>query len=86
MSFPVTMLDRLPDPLAKGLTHEAARRIIDLRPDQAIEDRIEELREKANEGLLTDDEKSEYEDFIEGMDLMGILKSKARAAIAKRPA
>ena len=86
MSFPVTMLDRLLDPLAEGLTHEAARRIIDLRTDQGIHDRIEELREKANEGLLTDDEKSEYEDFIEGMDLIGILKSKARAAIAKRPA
>lgn len=85
MSFPVSMLDRLLDPLAEGLTHEAARRIVDLRPDQAVLERIEELREKASEGQLTGVESTEYEEFIEGMDLMGILKSKARSAMAKLP-
>lgn len=86
MSLPIAMLDRLLDPLAEGLTREAAGKIIDLRPDQEIQDRIEHLRSKASEGALTVAEQEEYEEFIEGMDLMGILKAKARVAMAKLPA
>jgi hypothetical protein len=81
-----TVLDRLLDPFAECLTREAAMRIVELRPDQETEARLDELREKANEGLLTAAEREEYEEFIEGMDLMGILKAKARAALAKLPA
>jgi hypothetical protein len=86
MISPVAILDRLLDPFAECLTREAARRIVDLRPDEETQARIEQLREKANEGRLTEAEREEYEEFIEGMDLIGILKAKARAAMAKFPA
>jgi hypothetical protein len=46
--------------------------------------RIDDLREKANEGQLTDDERAEYGELVEGLDLFGIFKSKARAVLGQR--
>jgi hypothetical protein len=83
MLTPVTILDRFLDPFAECLTREAARRIIDLHPDQETLARLEQLRGKANEGQLTEADRAEYEEFIEGMDIMGLLKAKARAALVK---
>jgi DNA-binding transcriptional LysR family regulator len=34
------------------------------------------------EGQLTDDERQEYEEFVENIDLMGILKARARTVLA----
>ena len=81
-----TILDRFLEPFADCLTGEVARRVIDLRPDQVTQARLEVLREKANEGRLTEGEKAEYEEIVEGLDIMGILKAKARAALSKLPA
>jgi len=36
------------------------------------------LAERANEGLLSDDERAEYEAFINAADFISILKLKAR--------
>ena len=78
-----TVLDRFLDPFTECLTPEVAKRIVDLRADPQMQARIEELREKANEGRLSDEEQAEYQEFVEGIDLIGILKAKARAALAK---
>ncbi len=81
-----TILDRFLDPFANCLTREVARRVVELRPDQETLTRIEQLREKSNDGCLTENERAEYEEFVEGLDIMGILKAKARAAMSKLPA
>jgi hypothetical protein len=84
MSTQTSILDRFLDPLTECLTPEVAQRVIDLRPDPEMQARIDDLREKANEGQLTDDERAEYEELIEGLDLFGIFKSKARAVLGQR--
>lgn len=79
-----SVLDRLLDPLADCWTPEVAQRIVEQRPDSATQQRIDELADKANEGVLTPDERVEYEEYVESIDFIGILKAKARLVLTKR--
>jgi len=76
-------LDRFLDPIAACLTPDVARRIAELRIDEEAIHRLEELREKANEATLTEPERAEYEEFVEGHDFLTILQAKARALLTK---
>ena len=75
------VLDRFLRPFAECLTLEVAQRIVDLELDPHSQARLDELAAKANEGHLTDAERQEYEEFVDGIDLMGILKTRARTAL-----
>lgn len=77
------VLDRLLDPLARALTPAAARALVDFRADADTQARIAELAHKCNEGRLTTKERSEYETYVRSIDLIAILQSKARRALAK---
>ncbi len=79
----LTVLDRFLNPFADCLTPEVAQSIVDLRLDAGSQARLHILAAKANEGQLTNDERQEYEEFVEGIDLMGILKARARMVLAK---
>ena len=79
------VLDRFLRPFAECLTPEVAQRIVDLELDPHSQSRLDELAAKANEGYLTDGERQEYEEFVEGIDLMGILKARARTVLVKHP-
>jgi len=79
-----SVLDRLLDPLTDCWTPDGAQRIVDQRPDPATQRRIDELAGKANEGELTPDECVEYEEYVESIDFIGILKAKARLVLTKR--
>lgn len=72
------MLDSLLDPLSRCLDAESARRIVDLRVASSVQERIERLAERANEGSLTEEERAEYEALINASDFISILKLKAR--------
>jgi hypothetical protein len=48
----------------------------------SVQERVDTLAERANEGLLTDDERAEYEALINAEDLVAILKLKARRQLA----
>lgn len=82
----LSYLDRLLDPLTDALTPEAASALRDLRVDPEVEVRIEELRQKANEGTLTPAEDAEYKDFIEAVDLIAIMQAKARRFLSHQAA
>lgn len=41
---------------------------------------IDQLARKCNEGRLTDDERREYETYVQTIDFLAILQAKARAA------
>jgi hypothetical protein len=73
------LLDRLLDPLAACLPPEAVDKIVHFQPDESIERRLNELREGANEGTLTETERAEYAEFIEAMDFIALFKAKAAA-------
>jgi hypothetical protein len=83
MNSEATILDRFLDPLTECLTVEVAQRIVALCPDTETLVRLEELREQANEGQLSEAEQAEYEEMIESIDFVGILKAKAREFLAR---
>jgi hypothetical protein len=59
-----TGLDGLPEPLSLCLDAESARRLVAFQIDPQVLARIEMPGERANEGHLTADERSEYEVLI----------------------
>ena len=81
-----TPLDRLLDPVAKCLTLEVAQRLADVRPDPLTQARIDELSVKANEGTLAPAEQAEYHGYVEAIDIVSILKAKARKLLSGRSA
>ncbi|HEX4797039.1 MAG TPA: hypothetical protein VH370_24825 [Humisphaera sp.] len=80
------VLDRFLSPLTDHLTPEAAEQLVDFQVDPLTQAKIDELADKANEGLLTDAERAEYFQFVEVIDLIGILQSKARQTLLRRNA
>lgn len=77
-------LDCLLAPVTQCFTPEVAERLVALHADAETQARIEELAGKANEGELSPEELSEYEDYVEAVDLIAILQVRARAVLAKR--
>lgn len=76
-----TVLDRVLSPVANCLTPDVARRIADVKLDPPAQERLDELRAKAKLGTLTESEREEYEEFVDAIDLVAILKAKARAVV-----
>jgi hypothetical protein len=79
----MTVLDRFLDPLTDCLTPDVARRIVDLKIDPSLQLRLDELAEKANAGTLSVVELQEYEEYVDGIDVVGILKAKARLSLVR---
>jgi hypothetical protein len=77
-------LDRVLTPLAGCLTPESAQRLLHFQLDAATRARIDELAAKSNDGRLSEGEHAEYLDYVDALDLIGILQVKARDALANR--
>jgi hypothetical protein len=75
------VLDDLLDPLSRCLDVESARRVAEFRVAVPVQERISVLAARANEGLLTEDERSEYEAIINAADFISILKLKAEQSL-----
>ena len=58
------MLEKSLDPVSKHMTREAAQAVLQMRATPDVQERIDQLAGKCNEGLLTPDERSEYERFV----------------------
>lgn len=78
----ISYLDRFLDPVTEALTPALARTIVELRADSETQARVERLRQKSSDGTLTADESLEYQDFVEAVDIVSILQSKARKYLA----
>ena len=76
-------LDGLLEPLSLCLDAESARRLVAFRIDPQVLARIEVLGERANEGNLSADERSEYEALINAADFISILRLKAQRHLAR---
>jgi hypothetical protein len=75
------VLDGLLESLSECLDAESARRVARFRVAAHVQQRVDMLAERANEGLLTDEERDEYEAFINASDLIAILQLKAMRAL-----
>ena len=79
------VLDRLFDPLGRLLSPEVARKLADYRFDAKAQARIDKLARKCNDGKLSDDERREYETYVQTIDFIAILQAKARAVLKRSP-
>lgn len=68
------------EPVMRGLPPGVARVIAELRADPELQARIDELADRCNAGLLTEEERAEYTGYVEAIDLVAILQAEARAA------
>jgi hypothetical protein len=76
-----TALDKMLGPLGECLNAEAAKRVVELRIDPEVVARVEVLADKANEGLLTEEERAEYQSYVDAADFIAIFKTKARGIL-----
>jgi hypothetical protein len=78
-----SVLERLVDPLSRCLTPESAKRLLKLKADRQLQARVAHLADKSNEGTLTLEERSEYENYVNFGAFVALLKSKARLLLAR---
>jgi hypothetical protein len=71
-------LDQLLDPESAWLTPQAARQLINWTITDELRQRVEELGRKANLGLLTREEDSEYREYLDDAEVISLLQAKAR--------
>jgi hypothetical protein len=76
--------DRATQPILGILTPEQVHQIADYHADEELQDRIAQLAEKANEGELSDEERSEYEGYIHANRFVAILQAQARRRISSQ--
>jgi hypothetical protein len=75
-------MDRFLEPVTESFTPQLARTFVELRADDELQAEIEVLRQKANLGTLTPEEDTAYKDFVEAVDVLSIIQSKARRFLA----
>lgn len=83
MSTTAIHLDRLLEPFAGCLSPDVAAKVAALRADDTMQDRIDYLAQRSNEGLLTAEEREEYSGYLHAIDVVAVLQAKARALLRK---
>jgi len=75
--------EKLLRPMTRNLTPELARALVNLAADEETQTRYDLLAEKNTEGQLTAAEREELESLVRVNTLLGVLKTEARAVLAK---
>jgi len=81
----VSTLDRLLDPISRCLTPEVAQKLVLVRADPELQERLDLLADKCTEGQLTPEEREEYETLVHAGHFVAILQAKARKLLIDRP-
>jgi len=81
MATATDLLTSYLEPLAEELTPQQARKILSIKPTDRLVDRVQLLAARANSGTLTEQERAEYEYYIDVDDAIGLLKAKARSLL-----
>ncbi|HEX4146325.1 MAG TPA: hypothetical protein VHY91_22685 [Pirellulales bacterium] len=84
MSATAIHLDRLLEPFAGCLSPDVAAKVADLRADEAMQDRVDYLAERSNEGMLTAEERDEYAGYLHAIDVIAVLQAQARALLRRK--
>ena len=73
------------EPVGQCLTPEVAEKIVSLRADREMQSRVHELADKAKAGTLSDEERSEYEQYVSFSQFVTLLQIKARNLLDEAP-
>jgi hypothetical protein len=83
MATATDILSTYLDPIAEDLTPQQAQRILATKPSRELVARVEELGNKANLGTLCEQERAEYEYYIDVDEAINLLKAKARNLLSQ---
>ena len=75
------MIGKVLEPVFRTLPPDAARRIVDLEADQELQERVEKLARKSNEGELTEQEERDYASLVAAGDFLATLQAVARRTL-----
>jgi hypothetical protein len=78
-------IERVVHQLGQCLTPDTARRIAGLRADRQLQKRIDALADKNAEGLITPDEKQEFDGYVSAATFLSILQAEARRVLGEQP-
>ena len=81
-----SILSRLLEPVGHCLTLGGARELVNLKADDVVQARLEDLADKCTEGELSADEKLEYETYVRAIEFIGVLQAHARRMLSDTPA
>lgn len=76
-----TILERVISPQRGGFSPELAREVLKFAFPPEDRTRYQQLSSKAQDGLLTPEERAELEDYLDVDDLLMILKAKAQVSL-----
>jgi hypothetical protein len=77
-AFDIAAFERGTDPLLSILTVEQAEALVAFSGDDELRAKIDDLASKNSEGLLTEEERAEYEGYVRANNFMSVLQAKAR--------
>lgn len=77
------LLDKIFEPFEEVLTPETAARLVDLQADAEVQSRLDELAAKCTAGQLSDEERQEYDMYIQAINFISIMQSKARQVLQR---
>lgn len=67
-------LRRFLEQFTETFTPELAEHFVNLPPNAEFQRLLDDLGDKANAGTLTEDERREYETYVEAMDVLALLR------------
>ena len=70
------------DPILRILSPDQARQIAEYHADEELQGRIEVLAGKANEGELSEEEREEYDGYVQANAFIAVLQARARKFLA----
>ena len=83
MNGDTVALEKFLRPMARGLSTELARALVNLTADEETQARYDWLADRRTEAQLTPAEQEELESLVRVNTLLGILKAEARAVLAE---
>ena len=84
MSANAPTIDQLIEPVGQCLTREVAERLVALRANPELQVEVDRLAEKANQGTLTADERTQYEQYVSFAQFVTLLQIEARELLDGR--
>ena len=81
-----SVLDEILEPVARAFSREVAEALVGIKASRSAQERIFELAEKCNEGLLDPTERAEYESYVSAVDWISVLQAKARLWLSRHGA
>ena len=77
-----TIISEALRPITESLNADTAKHFAELRMSDGVQQRVNELATKCNEGELSDEERDQYESLVSVGNILAVLKAKAKKIVA----